>query len=385
MSAFHPHRLRTGRDPGVLRSARAVWLLFLLLSVLLAGCGPGESKGGPAPQGGTGGVPGGGPDAPVLNFIHDWVPEPEHGGYYAADRKGLWKAEGVAVRVLVGGPNSEIEKRVALDPFGLGIVRGDAVFVAVERGLPVVAVNAYFQHDPQGIMVREESPVKGFADLEDRDLAMQIGASWLLYLQKKYDLKRLRVRPVTGNVANFVRDPDWITQAYPTSEPYYALKEGVRSRVLQLSESGFDPYRVIIANRQLVEKHPDLVARFSRGAYRGWQEYFRNPQPIHDHLRSISPTMEDAGMRFSYVAMRRLRLAEGDPARGESLGAVDPERWRVLGDILRDLGVIRQVPPIDRVVSTAFTPRALGLDPALPPPFWTDAPLPAAPAAAAGR
>ncbi|MBM3850286.1 MAG: ABC transporter substrate-binding protein [Verrucomicrobia bacterium] len=385
MTAFHPHRLRTGLDPGVFRSARAVWLLFLLLPVLLAGCGPGESKGGPAAQGETGGVPGGGPDAPVLSFIHDWVPEPEHGGYYAADRQGLWKAEGVAVRVLVGGPNSEIEKRVALDPFGLGIVRGDAVFVAVERGLPVVAVNAYFQHDPQGIMVREESPVKGFADLEDRDLAMQIGASWLLYLQKKYDLKRLRVRPVTGNVANFVRDPDWITQAYPTSEPYYALKEGVRSRVLQLSESGFDPYRVIIANRQLVEKHPDLVARFSRGAYRGWQEYFRNPQPIHDHLRSISPTMEDAGMRFSYVAMRRLRLAEGDPARGESLGAVDPERWRVLGDILKDLGVIRQVPPIDRVVSTAFTPRALGLDPALPPPFWTDAPLPAAPAAAAGR
>jgi NitT/TauT family transport system substrate-binding protein len=277
---------------------------------------------------------------------------------------------------LVGGPNSEIEKRVALDPFGLGIVRGDAVFVAVERGLPVVAVNAYFQHDPQGIMVRDESPVKTFADLENRDIAMQIGATWLLYLQKKYALKQVRVRPVTGNVANFVKDPDWITQAYPTSEPYYALKEGVKSRVLQISESGFDPYRVIIANRQLVEKHPELVARFSRGAYRGWQEYFRNPQPIHDHLRSISPTMEDRGMRFSYVAMCRLRLVEGDPSRAETMGAVDLERWRSLGVILKDLGVIQSEPPLEAVVSTAFTPKALGLDPTLPPPFWTDAPTP---------
>lgn len=357
--------------------ARRIALLFLLGAAALCwpGCSPSDPKGASDPGKAIGG------SDPVLNFIHDWVPEPEHGGYYAADLKGLWKAEGVSVRVLIGGPNSEIEKRVALDPFGLGIVRGDAVFVAVERGLPIVAVNAYFQHDPQGIMVREDSPVRGFADLENRDLAMQIGASWLLYLQKKYDLKRIRVRPVTGNVANFVKDPDWITQAYPTSEPYYALKEGVRSRVLQLSESGFDPYRVIIANRQLVEKHPELVARFSRGAYRGWQEYFRDPQPIHDHLRSISPTMEDAGMRFSYVAMRRLRLAEGDPTRGESLGAVDPERWRSLGAILKDLGVVREVPPLDRVVSTAFTPRALGLDPSLPAPFWTDAPTPAAPAA----
>ena len=113
----------------------------LLFSIFLlwVGCSPKES--GSSSSSAT-------PSEPVLNFIHDWIPEPEHGGYYAADRLGLWKAEGVAVRVLVGGPNSEIEKRVALDPFGLGIVRGDAVFVAVERGLPVVAVNAYFQHDP---------------------------------------------------------------------------------------------------------------------------------------------------------------------------------------------------------------------------------------------
>jgi len=315
-------------------------------------------------------------NGPALNFIHDWIPEPEHGGYYAADRLGLWKAEGVTVNVLVGGPNSEIEKRVALDPFGLGIVRGDSVLVAVERGLPIVAVNAYFQHDPQGIMVREDSPVKTFTDLDNRDIAMQIGATWLQYLQKKYALSRVRVRPVTGNVANFVKDPDWITQAYPTSEPYYALKEGVRSRVLQISESGFDPYRVIIANRQLVDKHPELVARFSRGAYRGWQEYYRNPQPIHDFLRSISPTMEDGGMRFSYVTLRQLRLVEGDPIRVEAMGAVDLERWRSLGVILKDLGVIATVPPLESVVSTAFTPQALGLDPSLPPPFWTNSPAP---------
>ena len=341
---------------------------FLILAA--TGCSPSDSAS--SAKGSASGTTNG----PALNFIHDWIPEPEHGGYYAADRLGLWKAEGVTVNVLVGGPNSEIEKRVALDPFGLGIVRGDSVFVAVERGLPIVAVNAYFQHDPQGIMVRDDSPVKTFADLENRDIAMQIGATWLQYLQKKYALSRIRVRPVTGNVANFVKDPDWITQAYPTSEPYYALKEGVRSRVLQISESGFDPYRVIIANRQLVEKHPELVARFSRGAYRGWQEYYRNPQPIHDYLLSISPTMEDGGMRFSYVTLRQLRLVEGDPTRAEAMGAVDLERWRSLGLILKDLGVIPAVPPLESVVSTAFTPQALGLDPSLPPPFWTNSPAP---------
>ena len=320
-----------------------------------------------------------------VRFIHDWYPEPEHGDYYAAKLKGIWDGLGLEVEVIPGGPNAEIEKRVALDPFGLGIVRGDAVFLAVERGLPVIAVNSYFQHDPQGIMVREDSPVRTFADLEGRAIAAQVGAPWLLYLERKYGLQSLRVRPVTGTVANFVRDREWIQQAYPTSEPYYALKEGVPARMLQLSDSGFDPYRVIIAHKDLVRKHPELVVQFSLGAWRGWQEYFRDPQPIHDHLLKISPVMEMGGMRFSYVKMRELRLVEGDPAKGEHMGAVSLERWEALGRQLVELGLIKPAPPLAELVTDAFTPERLGFEPSLPAPFWTNAPIPSPEGAAAGR
>ena len=345
-------------------------MLFVAL-ILAGGCRQKES-----PQAATALGRGGSAPVPTLHFIHDWYPEPEHGGYYAALLKGLWKDQGITVDVLVGGPNSEIEKRVALDPYGLGIVRGDAVFIAVERGLPVIAINAYFQHDPQGVMVRAESSIHSFADLDDRDVAMQVGAPWLVYLQKKYSLSKLRVRPVTGSVANFVKDPNWITQAYPTCEPYYAAKEGVPARVLQISESGFDPYRVIIANKELVTKHPELVAKFSRGAYLGWKEYFRDPQPIHDHILKISPVMEMGGMRYSYVKMRELRLVEGDAAKGEHLGAFDRKRWEELGRILLDLRVIEKAVPISEVVTFDYSSDALGVDGTLPKPVWTEAPIP---------
>jgi NitT/TauT family transport system substrate-binding protein len=365
MRAPPPEELATPADRlirGLLKVLvlAAAALVFFLLS---SGCGRREQA-----AGGAGAADPAGRPPPVLNFTHDWVPEPEHGGYFAALLKGLWREAGVEVNVFAGGPNSDIERKVALDPFGLGISRGDAVFLAVERGLPVIAVNAYFQHDPQGIMVRADSPVRTFADLEDRDVAMQVGATWFIYLQKKYGLKKTRVRPVTGSVAQFVADPDWITQAYPTSEPYYAQKAGVASRVLQLSDSGFDPYRVIIANRALVEKHPELVRAFSLGAYRGWIEYYRDPLPIHDHIAKISPSMEPEGMKFSYRKMRELRLVEGDPARGESMGAFDLKRWEALQDILLDLGVLQKRLPLSEVVADAFTPARLGVDTQLPPP-----------------
>jgi NitT/TauT family transport system substrate-binding protein len=314
--------------------------------------------------------PGTSTQLPELNFTHDWFPEPEHGGYYAAQLQGLWTNRGIKVNVLIGGPNSEIEKRVALDPNGLGIVRADAVVIAVERGLPIVAINSYFQHDPQGIMVRADSGIERFEQLEDRDIAMQVGNTWFLYLQKKYGWKKTRVRAVTGSVANFVKDPTWITQAYPTSEPYYALKEGVTPRVLQISNSGFDPYRVIIANKQLVEKHPDLVAKFSAGAYEGWKAYFANPLPVHEHILKISPSMEMEGMKFSYVKMRELHLVEGSRESGETMGDVRATRWTELGGILLDLGVVKSLPAAKELYTEAFTPTKLGIDPTLPTPIW---------------
>lgn len=346
---------------GLLRLSAAVFsVLFLALA---GGCSRSQTDTGA-------GTPGVSTNKPLhrITFIHDWYPEAEHGGYFAAKLKGFWLELGLDVKMEAGGPNSEIEKRVALDEDTLGIVRGDAVFIAVERGLPVIAVNSYFQHDPQGIMVREDSPVKTFADLEDRDLAMQIGNTWFAYLQKKYGLKKTRTRPVTGSVANFVADPDWITQAYPTCEPYYAAKAGVKARMIQISDSGFDPYRVIIANKKLVEKHPGIVKAFSIGAYKGWIEYCREPLSTHDHILSISPTMESEGLKFSYRKMRELRLIEGDPAKGETLGGVKKERWEELHQLLLDNQLIKA--PIDRakVYTDAFSPANVGIDPKLPAP-----------------
>lgn len=303
---------------------------------------------------------------PKVTFTHDWVPEPEHGGYYAAQIYGYWKEEGLDVDVVPGGPNAEIERIVAIDPNGLGISRGDAVILAVARGLPIVAVNSYFQHDPQGIMVREDSPVKTFADLEDRDLAITSGSTFFLYLQKKYNLTKTRIRPVTGTVANFVVDPNYIQQAYPTSEPYYALKEGVKSRVLQISGSGFDPYRVVIANKQLVEKHPERVRAFSAGAYRGWKEYYRNPIEVHKKILAISPTMEWLGMKFGFEKLRELKFSEGDASKGESFGAVDPARWEALLATMLEYQLIDQPVDLKQVYTDAFSPKKLGIDPTLP-------------------
>ncbi len=307
-------------------------------------------------------------DLPKLTLVLEWYPEPEHGGYFCAAAKGFWKAEGVDVEIVGGGPNAFCEKRVSIDENTLGICRGDAVLLAQERGLPVVAVNSYFQHDPQGIMVHENSPVKTLSDLNGQTVAMVIGSTYTSYLVKKLHLDNMKIVPATGSVAQFVRDPNYIQQAYPTAEPYYALKAGVKTRVLPINGSGFDPYRVIGANRKLLEKHPELIAAFSRGAYKGWMEYYRDPEAIHAVIKKANPNMEDEGMRFSYREMRKLHFIEGEADKGDAFGKIDLARWDTLQKQMLEYGIMQQPVDLKAAVSEAFTPEKLGLKLELPPP-----------------
>jgi NitT/TauT family transport system substrate-binding protein len=48
-----------------------------------------------------------------------------------------------------------------------------------------------------------------------------------------------------------------------------------------ISGAGYDPYRVFFTRRDLIEQHPDIVAKFVRATIKGWQEYLRDPGPAN--------------------------------------------------------------------------------------------------------
>jgi NitT/TauT family transport system substrate-binding protein len=333
-------------------------ILFAVLSSLAACSKPSTSTEKPLPK---------------IRVLMDWFPEAEHGGYYTASIKGYWKELGIDVEVVstgpAGGPNSggSVEKRVSLDSHALGVSRGDEVFLSVERGLPIIAVNAHMQHDEQSLIVHDESPVKGFADLEGHKVGVPPGALFYTCLAKKYHLKNVKMEPFTGTVAPFLVDKELIIGGYPTYEPYVANKGGQKVRVLPIYLSGFDPYRLIVANRKMFDEHPEWIRAFSIGAYRGWKEYFRDPAPAHELMKKLNPEMDDAFLAYAYKVIRNDHYIAGDPAQGEFMGRMTPEKWTELQTLMLDYGLIQKKLPLDQVVSFDFTPEKVGIDPALPP------------------
>src|SRR5277367_4573924 len=212
-----------------------------------------------------------------VKFQTDWYPQPEQGGFYNALVKGYYKDEGLDVTIVPGGPYITVEQQVAANAAQFGMASSDKVLEAIGNDLPLIAVGATMQHDPQGIMVHADSPVHSFADLEGHTVAVKPGSTWFEYVVKRYQLKSVREIPAMMNVANFVADPQYIQQAFATSEPFFAHQAGVETRVLLTSDAGYSPYRVMFTTKDYLQQHPDVVAKFVRASLKGWGDYLNDP------------------------------------------------------------------------------------------------------------
>ena len=233
----------------------------------------------------------------------DWYPQPEHGGFYDALVKGYYKQEGLDVTIVPGGPYLSVPQRVASGAAQFGMIGSDKILESVADGT-VVAVAATMQHDPQGIMVRKDSPVRSFSDLNGHTVAVQAGSTWFEFLVKRYALTEVHQIPAMMNVANFVAEPNYIQQAFATSEPYFARQAGIETRVMLTSDAGYNPYRVMFTTRDYIAQHPRAVAAFVRASIKGWRDYLQEPAEVNATILKLNPALNADWMQFTWQALR---------------------------------------------------------------------------------
>lgn len=285
-------------------------------------------------------------------FQADWYPQPEHGGFYTALAKGYYKDQGLDVAILPGGPYISVEKQVSAGSAQFGMGSSDKVLESNAEGQTLVAVAATMQHDPQGIMVRKDSPIHSFADLNGHSVAIKVGEStWFEFVVKRFNLNNVHVVPAMMNVANFVADPTYIQQAFATSEPFFAHQAGVETRVLLVSDAGYSPYRVMYTTREYLQQHPEIVAKFVRASLKGWKEYLNDPAAAHATIAKLNPALNAEWMQFTWQQLRDSHFVAGEDPSGVQLGQMDPKRWTTMYEQLVDLKVIDK--PFDP--TTAYT------------------------------
>jgi NitT/TauT family transport system substrate-binding protein len=228
--------------------------------------------------------------------------------------------------------------------------RSDDVVVAIGRGLPLIMVFAVMQRDPQALMMHPSQAATGFRDLDGRTVVASPGLNWIPFIERQYSI-RLNIQPHTYGLTHFLKDESLVQQCFVTNEPFYVRQHGVDPVVLMLSDSGYEPYHVVFANREFANEAPARVVAFTRASLRGWVDYLEgDPAPAHTIIMARNPKMTPEFLEYSRRTMINRSLVTGDPSKGDELGRIDPVRLQAEIDRLSEFGMTDKVLAVEEVV-----------------------------------
>jgi NitT/TauT family transport system substrate-binding protein len=249
------------------------FLVALVIAATSAGCGKGKDSSGGANQ-------------PQVTLQLNWKPEPQFGGFYAAQVEGIYARHGLDVTITPGGAGAPT----------VAIVSGDEIVRARAAGNPVVALFAVYQTNPQGIMTRASRGFKTLADLFSHPgiLAMERGLPYSDFLQKKYGFGNVKIVPSPfGDLSLYRTEEDYAMQCFITSEPLAAKKTGIEPRTFLIAESGYNPYTTVLATSEnYLKSNPQIVKSMVAAVREGWQAYLKELGKANEHMSRLNPTMD---------------------------------------------------------------------------------------------
>ena len=324
---------------------------LFLAALLVVGC----SKESPVPPT----SPGAAPALTKVRLKMDWYPQAEHGGFYQALAKGYYKEAGLDVEIIPGGPGPLVQQLVLGGEAEIGVAESDALVRNVSSGLPFMIVGVYMQHDPQSILVHDDSPVKSLADLNGHSVMAEPGTDWISYLEAKYKIE-FKLIPLNFGLAQFMADKGFIQQCFITNEPYYVAKNGGKARALLIADSGFNPYRALFSTQRYSRENPAALKAFVAASIRGWQDYMTgDPAPADALILARNNQMTQEFLTYSREAMRKYSLILGKPELGERTGMMTAKRLAEVSQTLADLKIIPAALPVEKFATFEFLPPEL--------------------------
>jgi NitT/TauT family transport system substrate-binding protein len=293
--------------------------------------------------------------AEKLKLALNWKPEPQFGGFYAAQLHGEFIKNGLDIEIVPGGAGTPTVQLVGAGKVAFGVVSGDEIVLAQTKGNDVVALFAVYQTNPQGIMTHPERNFKSIQQVFESEgtLAWQSGLPYAQYLLKKLKNENAKIKvkqvPYAGGISFFLKDPQYSQQCFVTSEPLTAEKEKKATQVFMVADTGFNPYTtVVIVERKWAQTHQAEVSKMKNAILAGWTNYLKDPKPTNELMHKLNPAMDLESFAKSAKAQEPLISTSETQAKG--LGVMSSLRWNQLIEQLFELKIIDKKPKVESIL-----------------------------------
>jgi NitT/TauT family transport system substrate-binding protein len=301
-------------------------------------------------------------------FNLGWVPYGRDLSWYHALESGLYKAEGLDVKIVRGYGGAKTAKDVAAGNATFGATDSASLVLGRTRGLKIKAV--IMMHDIAPFLVRtlEGNGINSLKDLEGKKFGTPAGdATWANFptLAKinGIDIGKMKV----VNVAPAARETGLLGGAYVactgfvTQVPIFrrmAAKQGKKEKIFLLARHGLDFYGLpYTATEQTLATRGGTVKKFLRASMKGLAEAMQNPEKAMDALIKNTPTVARGPNREVWDIT--LDLWVTPDAKRLGLGWMTDEKWRRTRDIIVKANNIKADIPLSDLYTNDYLSRIM--------------------------
>ncbi|MAA98915.1 MAG: nitrate ABC transporter substrate-binding protein [Stappia sp.] len=304
----------------------------------------------------------------AVTFGTNWLAQAEHGGYYQAVADGTYKACGLDVTIVPGGP--QVNNRALMLAGKIDFHMGGNMlqaFYALREGIPVTVVAADFQKEPQ-VIITHPGKYDSFQAMAG-DAPLLIGdngfASFYQWMISEFGFTVEQRKPYTFNPAPFLADPAAGQQGYVTSEPYAVEREGgFEPDIYLLADEGFSTYATTIETMaDTVANRPEAVKCFVEGSAIGWYNFlYGDNSAATKAIMSANPEMTTEQIAFSIEKMKEYGIVDSGDTETMGIGAMTDARMDDFYAKMVKAGVVEDGLDIKQSYTLDFVNKGVGLD-----------------------
>ncbi|MFN8010128.1 MAG: PAS domain S-box protein [Holophagaceae bacterium] len=286
-----------------------------------------------------------------------WRHQFQFAGYYAAERMGYFRDEGLEVELREGGREHPPLPEVAAGRAEYGV--GDAaLLVARAQGTPVVVVAVVFQRSPYVLMTRQGDGIRSPRDLEGRRVMAEDEQGFTqikaMLLRGGADPDKVHFQRHSWDIRDLTQGRTDAMSGYAPVEPFQLEALGTRVSLLRPVDYGVDFYGDCLFTTDAEDrKHPARVRAVRRAVLKGWTYALEHPAEVCGWIQGM-PGVRERGVGAQNLAFEAAGTRELIQASVVPLGESALDRWQHTLEAYQQVGIL---PPEAKVGDLLFEPH----------------------------
>ena len=283
---------------------------------------------------------------------------PAFGPWMLAKQRGYFEKEGLDVDFEAAKGGADAAKQVGAGNAVIGGAIGDTPIIVRANGVPVKAVALLGGGGLMQLVLHEDSPIKGPADLKGKTVTVMAYQDTTYYallgMLAKVGLTKNDVNAqavgatniwklfVAGQADAMAAVPDWIVDA---------TEAGAKIKVIPADQYFQSMAQIVVASDETIKTKPDLIRKLVRATIHGVKDIMTDPKgAAADYIKAVP---QRAGQERQMARVFELYDQYVYPGQ-KVLGEMDEKRLASLQEFYLKQGIIEKATPVAELYTNQF-------------------------------